>query len=327
MHGYQTQIFQISSSEEFERIAIETFNWQAENIPIFKEYLQRLKINPQSIDSTDKIPFLPIQFFKTKEIKPINLKTEVVFTSSGTTGSQTSSHYVVDSNLYIQSFTTAFKHFYGNPADYCILALLPSYLERQGSSLVYMVDRLIKLSNHPESGFFLNEFEKLAEILRRLDSEGQKCILIGVSFALAEFAEKFSLNLNHSIIMETGGMKGRRKEMIREELHSLLYKSFGVKKIHSEYGMTELLSQAYSNGNGIFKSSPWMKIIIRDPFDPFTNLPYKRAGAINIIDLANINSCSFIQTEDLGRAYENGTFEVLGRMNDAQLRGCNLLVY
>lgn len=322
-----SEIFQISNNDQFERIAIDVFRYQAENIPVFKEYLERLKIDPNKVSSTNKIPFLPIQFFKTKEVKPTNLNTEFVFTSSGTTGDLTSRHFVVDTNIYIESFTNAFSIFYGNPENYSILALLPSYLERQGSSLIYMTERLIKLTKHKESGFYLNEFDKLAETIKRLDSNGEKCILIGVSFALAEFAEKYNLNLQNTIIMETGGMKGRRKEMIREELHGLLCKSFGVNEIHSEYGMTELLSQAYSNGKGVFQCPPWMKVVIRDPYDPFTTLSNQRAGAINIIDLANIYSCSFIQTEDLGKSYENGSFEVLGRMNDAQLRGCNLLVY
>jgi phenylacetate-coenzyme A ligase PaaK-like adenylate-forming protein len=327
MNNTISSIFQINISEQFERVALEIFRFQAENIPIYKEYIGRLGRKAEDIDCIDKIPFLPIQFFKTREIKPINRDTEVIFTSSGTTGDQTSKHYITDTAIYANSFTTSFNIFYGNPNRYCILALLPSYLERQGSSLVYMVDKLIKLSNHPESGFFLNEFELLAERLKRLDDQGQKCLLIGVSFALVEFAEKYQFPLTNSIIMETGGMKGRRKEMVREELHSQLCSAFCLESIHSEYGMTELLSQAYSDGNGIFHCPPWMKIVIRDPYDPFTSLQSRKAGAINIIDLANIYSCSFIQTEDLGKLDDNGSFEVIGRMNDAQLRGCNLLVY
>ena len=327
MNNLASSIFQINSHEQFERIALEIFRFQAENIPIYKEYVERLGVKANEIKSIDKIPFLPIQFFKTKEIKSINAKTEVVFTSSGTTGDQTSKHYVVDTDLYTKSFTASFKLFYGDINDCCVLALLPSYLERQGSSLVYMVDSLIKQSNHPESGFFLNEFDALAERLNRLDEQGQKCLLIGVSFALLDFAEKHRFRLKNTIVMETGGMKGRRKEIVREDLHNQLCDAFSLQSIHSEYGMTELLSQAYSNGNGIFSCPPWMKIVIRDPYDPFTTLPNQRAGAMNIIDLANIYSCSFIQTEDLGKVYENNTFEVLGRMNEAQLRGCNLLVY
>lgn len=327
MNNLKSSIFNINSDEQLERIALEIFRYQAENIPIYNEYVKRLGIDVGKVKSIDKIPFLPIQFFKTKEVKPVNLETEMVFTSSGTTGDQTSKHNVVDTELYIKSFTTAFNHFYGNPNKYCILALLPSYLERQGSSLVYMADHLIKLSNHPQSGFFLNEFDILAERLKRLDEQGQKCLLIGVSFALVDFAEKHQFPLKNTIVMETGGMKGRRKEMIRVELHQQLCDAFGLKTIHSEYGMTELLSQAYSDGKGIFNCPPWMKIEIRDPYDPFTSLPRNRAGAINIIDLANIYSCSFIQTEDLGKVFEDNSFEVLGRMNEAQLRGCNLLVY
>ena len=327
MDRLKEEIFRISNNADFERIALEVFRIQAENIPIYKEYTERLKINPAKIKSIDKVPFLPIQFFKTREVKPINSKVDEIFTSSGTTGDQTSKHFVADVHLYVKSFTSAFNQFYGNPADYCILALLPSYLERQGSSLIYMVKSLIKKSNHPESGFYLNEYDTLAKNLSRLDASGQKCLLIGVTFALVDFAEQFTLQLKNTVVMETGGMKGRRKEMVREEVHQLLKKAFGLGFIHSEYGMTELLSQAYSAGDGIFKSPNWMKVIIRDPYDPFTTLPSKRAGAINIIDLANIHSCSFIQTEDLGKTYDDGSFEVLGRMNEAQLRGCNLLVY
>ncbi|NOU16998.1 MAG: acyl transferase [Bacteroidales bacterium] len=327
MVNLKEEIFQISSKEEFERIALEVFRYQAQNIPIYKEYIERLRINPEEINHSEKIPFLPIQFFKSREIKPIGVEASAVFESSGTTGSQTSRHFVADIELYIKSFTLAFSHFYGNPADYCILALLPSYIERQGSSLVFMVDRLIKQSKHPESGFFLNEFDNLAEILNRLDSNGQKCLLIGVSFALVDFTEKHTFKLKNSLVMETGGMKGRRKEMIREELHHQLCNAFGLKGIHSEYGMTELLSQAYSDGKGIFKCPNWMKVVIRDPYDPFSTLSHQKAGAVNIIDLANIYSCSFIQTEDLGKTHDDGSFEILGRMNEAQLRGCNLLVY
>lgn len=322
-----SSIFSINNDEQFSRIALEIFQYQAKKIPVYKEYVERLRIKVEEVKSIDKIPFLPIQFFKTREVKSTDSETQIVFTSSGTTGDQTSKHHVVDADLYIKSFTTAFHHFYGNPKDYCILALLPSYLERQGSSLVFMVDRLIKLSNHSESGFFLNEYDVLKDRLERLDKQGQKCLLIGVSFALADFAEKYHLQLNNTVVMETGGMKGRRKEMVREELHMQLCNAFGLKSIHSEYGMTELFSQAYSYGNGVFQCPPWMKIVIRDPYDPFTTLANSKTGAINVIDLANIYSCSFIQTEDMGKVYDNHTFEVLGRMNEAQLRGCNLLVY
>ncbi len=327
MNNIISSIFNINSDEQFERIALEVFRYQVEKIPIYNEFVERLGIEKSEVTSIVKIPFLPIQFFKTREIKPSNTETEITFSSSGTTGNQTSKHHVVSTELYIKSFTTGFSHFYRNPNEYCILALLPSYLERQGSSLIYMVERLIKLSNHTESGFFLNEFDILAERLNRLDQQGQKCILIGVSFALIDFAEKHQFKLNNTIVMETGGMKGRRKEMVREELHKQLTDAFGLQSIHSEYGMTELLSQAYSDGRGFFRCPPWMKIVIRDPYDPFSTLPHQRAGAIDIIDLANIYSCSFIQTEDLGKVYENNSFEVLGRMNEAQLRGCNLLVY
>lgn len=327
MNNLISSIFSVNSDEQFENVALEIFRYQAENIPIYKEYNERLGIITKDITSIERIPFLPIQFFKTKEIKPTNFETEIIFTSSGTTGDQTSKHHIASTEIYIKSFTAAFNRFYGDPNEYCILALLPSYLERQGSSLIYMVERLIGLSKHPDSGFFLNEFDLLFERLNRLEQQGQKCLLIGVSFALLDFTEKHQLKLENTIVMETGGMKGRRKEMVREDLHKQLCNAFGLKTIHSEYGMTELLSQAYSDGNGIFRCPPWMKIVIRDPYDPFTNLSNKRAGAVNIIDLANIYSCSFIQTEDLGKTYDDNSFEVLGRMNEAQLRGCNLLVY
>ena len=228
--------------------------------------------------------------------------------------------------LYEQSFHKGFTHFYGDVSDYCILALLPSYLERSGSSLIYMVNDLIERSQHPESGFYLDEIEKLTKTLIRLDKEGKKILLIGVSFALLDLVENHSLKLNNTIIMETGGMKGRRKELIREELHDILKRGFGVEKIHSEYGMTELLSQAYSKGNGIFKTPPWMKLLIRDTEDPLSYLNDGKTGGINVIDLANINSCSFIATQDLGKNHENGLFEILGRFDNSDIRGCNLMV-
>lgn len=327
MENIKNEIFGITDNKQFEKVALKIFHFQVENIPIYREYVNRLKINVDDVDQLDKIPFLPIQFFKTHEVKPANQKVETIFTSSGTTGTQTSRHFVVDADLYKKSFQASFSKFYGNPSDYCILALLPSYLERQGSSLVFMVEELIKQSHHPDSGFFLNEFDALAELIKRMESKGQKCLLIGVSFALVDFADRFKFSLKNTIVMETGGMKGRKKEMIREELHHYLCEAFGLQTIHSEYGMTELFSQAYSNGKGIFQRPPWMKIVIRDPYDPFSTLPAEKAGAINIIDLANIYSCSFIQTEDVGKVYKDESFEVLGRMNDAQLRGCNLLVY
>ncbi|HOP03399.1 MAG TPA: acyltransferase [Tenuifilaceae bacterium] len=322
----QSKIFSIKTDEEFQNCAIETFRKQHKNVKVYAKYVSLLGMSPESVDSVEKIPFLPIQFFKSHNVLGDNQLPEVTFSSSGTTGTETSRHLVSNLSLYKESFTRSFKLFYGNPEDYCILALLPSYMEREGSSLIYMVEELVQQSNNPNSGFFLNQLADLARLLEKLDSSGQKVILIGVSFALLDLAEKFSFQLKNTIVMETGGMKGRRKEMVREELHGILCKSFGVSSIHSEYGMTELLSQAYSSGKGTFRCPPWMQIRIRDPYDPFSCLADCKSGAINVIDLANQNSCSFIQTDDLGRLNTDGSFEVLGRMDNAQIRGCNLLV-
>ncbi len=322
----RSKIFGISSNNDFKRVALEVFRYQYENLGVYREYVSLLNISPDSVDEVEEIPFLPIGFFKTHQIVCGEKSPEITFSSSGTTGTETSNHHVVDVQLYEESFLKGFNLFYGNPSEYCVLALLPSYLERTGSSLVYMVNSLITKSNNSRSGFFLNQLDELASLLKQLDSVGQKVILIGVSFALLDLAEKFSFQLKNTIVMETGGMKGRRKEMVREELHETLCRSLGVSQIHSEYGMTELLSQAYSNGEGIFRCPPWMQIRIRDPYDPFFYLPSGRSGAINVIDLANLNSCSFIQTDDLGKLFADGSFEVLGRMDNAQVRGCNLLV-
>jgi len=265
-------------------------------------------------------------FFKTSEVVAGDPKSEITFSSSGTTGSETSKHLVKDILLYQESYLSAFEYFYGQISDYCILALLPSYLEREGSSLIYMVDDLIKKSSHPDSGFHLDDLDGLQIKLHRLDAQSTKIILIGVSFALLDLTEKFRFELKNTIVMETGGMKGRRKEIVREELHRLLQEGFGVQDIHSEYGMTELLSQAYSNGNGVFKTPPWMKVLIRDTEDPLSFIMDKKTGGVNIIDLANINSCSFIATQDLGKVYKNGSFEILGRFDHSDIRGCNLMV-
>jgi len=327
MKEMESKIFNIKTSKDFKEVALEVFRFQAHKVPIYKEYIGLLKVNVDKVDTTEKIPFLPIQFFKTHNLIVEGFEPKVTFTSSGTTGTETSRHLVANPEIYTQSFSKTFNQFYGQPSDYCILALLPSYLERQGSSLIYMVEELIKLSINPESGFYLNEFSVLAEKLESLEAKNNKIILLGVSFALLEFAEKYKFSLKNTTVMETGGMKGRRKEMTREELHSILCNRFGVNQIHSEYGMTELLSQAYSAGKGIFTCPPWMNVFIRDPYDPFTLLPEGRTGAINIIDLANLYSCSFIQTDDLGRKNIDGSFEILGRLEGSQLRGCNTLIY
>ncbi len=321
-----TQIFNIASEEEFERMALDIFRFQLKNNPVYKEFCHYLGKSGSNVRGLEQIPFLPIDFFKTKKVVSTTVKEHIVFSSSGTTGQTTSKHYVSDLDVYERSFHKGFTHFYGEASQYCILALLPSYLERSGSSLIYMVNALIDKSQHPESGFYLDEMDVLAQTLERLDTEGKKTLLIGVSFALLDLVEKHPLQLKNTIIMETGGMKGRRKELIREELHDILKRGFGVTAIHSEYGMTELLSQAYSKGNGIFNTPPWMKLLIRDTEDPLSYLTYGKTGGINVIDLANINSCSFIATQDLGKEHEDGRFEILGRFDNSDIRGCNLMV-
>ena len=293
---------------------------------MYRTYLSHLGVNPLEIKTVEKIPFLPIRFFRDHTVAVTKGPFETVFTSSGTTGTTPSRHYVADLALYRESFRKTFSLFYGDPSRYCILALLPSYLERQGSSLVHMFDHLIRLSGHPLSGFYLHDHARLYDTLMKLKETRQKTLLFGVSFALLDFAEKYELPLMDLIVMETGGMKGRRKEMIREELHARLRASFRVPAIHSEYGMTELLSQAYSQGEGLFRTPPWMRIFIRDSYDPLSLLPTGRSGGINIIDLANIYSCAFIETQDVGRLLPGGTFTVEGRFDHSELRGCNLMV-
>lgn len=319
-------IFSIASKKEFEKITLKVFRYQYENNQVYHKFCNLLKKNPTNVKRITDIPFLPIQFFKSNRIVTGTNSDEKVFTSSGTTGMITSKHHVTDLSVYETSFRQAFSQFYGNIEDYCVLALLPSYLERDGSSLIYMAQDLIEGSQHPDSGFYLNEYQQLAEKLITLDKEGQNVLLIGVTYALLDIIEQFNFQLNNTLIMETGGMKGKRKEMIREELHAILSKGFGVKAIHSEYGMTELLSQAYSLGNGIFECPPWMDILIRDTEDALSPIGYNKTGGINVIDLANFNSCSFIATQDLGKKYENQSFEVLGRFDNSDIRGCNLLV-
>jgi phenylacetate-coenzyme A ligase PaaK-like adenylate-forming protein len=285
-----------------------------------------LDCNPEEVSTIDQIPFLPIEFFKSHRVITGNEEISRVFESSGTTGMLTSKHYLTDERLYLESLESGFRHFFGDPAGYCFLALLPAYLERSGSSLVYMMNHLIGLSDHPLSGFYLRNLSELADNLRKLEAEQHPTILIGVTFALLDLAEQFAIPLKTTKIIETGGMKGRREEMTREEVHAALTTAFGVPAVGSEYGMTELLSQAWSTGNGIFRTPPWMKILIRDPYNPFRHLPAGKSGGIDVIDLANRNSCSFIQTQDLGRLLPDGSFEVLGRFDNAVLRGCNLMV-
>jgi phenylacetate-coenzyme A ligase PaaK-like adenylate-forming protein len=320
------EIFNIKSEKDFLDFSLKIFHFQLKNIKVYADFVHYLGVKPDKVKQLSDIPFLPIEFFKSHEIISRGKKADAVFESSGTTGISTSRHLVADINIYKKSFLQSFTGFYGHPSDYCILALLPSYLERQGSSLIFMADHLINLSRHPESGFYLDEHEKLISVLKRLKNENQKTILLGVSFALLDLAEKFKEDLSGIMIMETGGMKGRRKELVREELHGILKQSFNVENIHSEYGMTELLSQAWSKGNGTFNTPPWMRILIRDSHDPFQILSPNVPGLINIIDLANIYSCSFIATSDLGKVFPDGSFEVSGRMDAADIRGCNLLI-
>lgn len=320
------QIFSIHNEATFNKVALSVFRHQADSCTVYKDYIQHLNIDTPSINNYKQIPFLPIAFFKSHRILSAFNPPEVVFSSSGTTGQTTSKHFVSDAKIYEESYNKAFEQFYDDPKDICILALLPSYLEREGSSLIYMVDDLLKQSKHPQSGYFLHDLDQLHSTLIALKKVKQKTILIGVTYALLDFVEQYQIDFPELIVMETGGMKGKRKEMVREELHEILYAGFGVKNIHSEYGMTELLSQGYSYGQGIFNCPPWMKILLRDTSDPLSLVQGKQSGGINVIDLANINSCSFIATQDLGKVYEDGSFEVLGRFDNADIRGCNLLV-
>ncbi len=319
-------IFNIKNKTEFEDLTLQVFNYQFKNNRVYRSFCDLLYKHPSDVKTIKDIPFLPIQFFKSHKILSSKNKAETIFTSSGTTGSITSKHYVTDLEIYKHSFTKCFQQLYGNIEDYVILALLPSYLERKGSSLVYMVSEMISKSEHPESGFYLNNFSELKNTLVSVDSQNKKVLLIGVSFALLDLVETYQFNLKNSIIMETGGMKGRRKELIRADLHKNLKAGFGVENIHSEYGMTELLSQAYSSGNGIYDCPNWMRILTRETEDALSIQPLGKTGGINVIDLANINSCSFIATQDLGRTFKNGSFEVIGRFDNSDIRGCNLMV-
>ena len=319
-------LFSISSAKQFEKMALKVFRFQYDNNAVYREFCDLVTKDKQTVKSLKQIPFLPIQFFKSHNVVSTIDEPQTIFTSSGTTGSVTSRHLVTDVSLYVQSYRQAFSQFYGNIEDYTVLALLPSYLERKGSSLIHMVDDLIQLSNNPDSGFYLNDYDALVSKLLEQEHDDKNVLLIGVTFALLDLIEKQNFKLKNTIIMETGGMKGRRKEMIREELHEILTKGFGVKAIHSEYGMTELLSQAYSLGEGIFECPSWMQIHIRDTEDALTYISNGKTGGINVIDLANINSCSFIATQDLGKKYDNGSFEVLGRFDNSDIRGCNLMV-
>ena len=321
---WRDKIFSVNEAG-FLRLALETFHYQYQQNPVYKQFVDALHADLSIIRSIQQIPFLPIRFFKSHEIKSSTFNPEIIFESSGTTQTVNSRHFVRYTDLYEESFLTGFEEMYGSVQNWCILGLLPSYLERGNSSLVYMVDKLVKLSENPDSGFYLYNEEALAGKLAMLEARQQKTLLIGVTYALLDFAEKFPMQLNSTIIMETGGMKGRKKEMVRDEVHQILMKAFGLSSIHAEYGMTELLSQAYSKGNGIYKSPAWMKCIVREEDDPLST-HVTGTGVLNVIDLANIYSCSFIATDDAGKVYEDGSFEVMGRTDGSDLRGCSLMV-
>lgn len=327
IQGFRQRIFNLRNEKEFDDLSLSIFNYQAENNPVYKDYIEKLRVKPFEVRSVRDIPFLPVEFFRNHRIITGNLEPVILFETSGTTGSNTGRHYITDTGLYEESFMKCFRYFFGEPGDYFFAALLPSYSERENSSLVYMVNRLIKESRDSRSRFFLDDTGSLITTLETIRDEGRNGMLLGVSFALLELAEKHPADLSGIAVVETGGMKGRRKEITREELHSILKAGFNIDKVHSEYGMTELLSQAWSEGDGVFYTPPWMKVMIRDSYDPLTIFNEKKiTGGINIIDLANFNSCSFIATSDLGKVHDDGGFEVLGRFDNSDLRGCNLLI-
>jgi phenylacetate-coenzyme A ligase PaaK-like adenylate-forming protein len=310
----------------FEEVALAVFQYQARYNRIYQQYLNLLKIKPESISTIAQLPFLPISVFKSQAIKTGNWQAQMIFTSSGTTGQLPSQHFVYQPDWYLESARKGFSQFYGPLAQYCILALLPSYLERNGSSLIYMAQDFMRQSGHPLNGFFLDDFEALKERLVQCVAQNQPTVLLGVSFALLDFAEQHSIDLSAIIIMETGGMKGRRKEITRGELHQQLCRAFNTNTIHSEYGMTELFSQAYSKGKGLFYPTASMRVLCRAITDPFAIAPHQKTGVLNIIDLANLDTVSFIATDDLARTYQDGSFEILGRLDHSDLRGCNLMV-
>jgi phenylacetate-coenzyme A ligase PaaK-like adenylate-forming protein len=320
------RIFNVKDQNTFLSTALEVYNHQSKNNSVYKSFIKALGRQGDSTKTLEDISFLPVEFFRNKKIVTADLPVEGIFESSGTTGVVPGKHYVTDLRMYEESFTRAFRLFYGDPEEYAIFALLPSYTEREGSSLVYMTDKLIRLSNNAHSGFYKGNNVLLIQAIEKAKKEKHKIFLLGVSFALLDLADEFSPDLSGIIVMETGGMKGRRKEITRQELHNTLKKKLNVSSIHSEYGMTELLSQAYSKGNGIFYCPPWMKVVLRDPQDPLSIFSdTNKTGGINIIDLANVNSCSFISTGDLGRIHDDGGFEVLGRFDNSDIRGCNLM--
>jgi hypothetical protein len=317
------KIFEITSPGEFNAKALEIFHFQQQNCEPYQRFIRYLGLDPSTITSVENIPFLPIELFKTELVHHAPQLPELLFTSSGTTGQQVSRHYVTDPAIYRASVLEGFRLFFGEPANYCIMGLLPGYMERKESSLVYMVDYLQQLSGHPLNGNFLNDFAGVDQRIAQLEAQGQKTLLFGVTYALLDFAAAHPRKLRHTTIIETGGMKGQRKEMTREALHHTLQQSFGPRPVVSEYGMTELLSQAWYM-DGSFACPPWMKVLVRDKTDPLT-LSAQGAGGINVIDLANVHSCSFIATGDAGRLYASGRFDVLGRLDNRDIRGCNLM--
>ena len=325
----ERNIFQIQNESQFEHLALKVFSFQYEENEVYREYCELVKRTPENVEQLTDIPFLPIELFKSHTILTGSQDYELLFQSSGTTGQERSRHFLKKASLYRSSFLEGFRRFYGEPEDFCILALLPNYMENKQSSLIFMVNELIQRSGHEESGFYLDNLEELANNLIKLKTQQTKILLLGVSYALLDLAEKFPMDLSNVTIMETGGMKGRREELTRDELHGILKNRFQVEYIHSEYGMAELLSQAYSKGGGFFETPPWMKVLLREYNDPFC---VQRAtdqanhGGINVIDLANLYSCAFIETKDIGKTYPDGRFEVLGRFDYSDIRGCNLMV-
>lgn len=320
------RIFQVGASGDFDRLALEVFAFQFEQNPVYRAFCQSIGCKAGSIRAPEEIPFLPVELFATRDVMAFRGEPEAVFVSSGTSGGPPARHHVAELAVYEESFLKGFRIFYGDPAEYVILALLPSYLERENASLVYMARGLMESSGRPGNGFFLHDMSALAARLKNLVRKGQKALLLGVSFALLDLAAACPMPLPGVVVMETGGMKGRREELVREELHRRLKQAFGLEQIHSEYGMTEMLSQAYSRGEGLFACPPWMRVLMRNELDPFDVGAGKRSGGINVIDLANLYSCSFLATQDLGRLHPDGCFEVLGRFDHSEVRGCNLMV-
>ncbi len=326
----EKRIFE-ADEDNFADLALSIFKFQYSYNQLYKQYCDALRVQPYALQRYTQIPFLPIQFFKTHGVTTTEFEPKAVFESSATTGNVPGKHYVKSMNLYKKSFIETFEEFYGYIDNYCIIGLLPSYLERGNSSLVKMVNTLIQCSGHELSGFYLDDYEKLHNVLLHNEIKEKKTIVIGVTYALLDFAEKYPMSLHRTIIMETGGMKGRRKELTRAEVHEILKKQLSISVVHSEYGMTELLSQAYAIENGIFKCPAWMRVLLRDEDDPLTIHKYKDAvnlpitGAINVIDFCNLYSCSFIATDDVGKLYPDGSFEILGRLDASDVRGCSLM--